>query len=399
MSESQKDPLEVNPSEELENADKPMEAEAPEENRDPADEASVEDHNEAAKPAAAAAQPARQPMKAWPWMIVSVIAIVALIVVLVRESSGNSMSAAVGELDGKKITKADLYGELQNTMGDAQLGSTLDNMMTMKLISIEADKTGKTVSDADIDAFVKTIEKQNGFTTDAELEQALSSSGMTLDSFKQTQILPQLELRLIFDQKLAPTDQQLQDYYNKNKDSFATTPEQVKASQIVLKTKAEAEDILSQLKQGADFATLAKEKSIDTNTKDNGGDLGYFGKGQLGDDAVETAAFAAKKGALTDVVQSSIGYVVLKVVDHKEAVIPTYDEAKADVKAKYLDEQINTGASDWIEKAKKELGYKNYLTKEDATTAEPSASASASASPSASPAASASPSASASANP
>jgi len=334
-------------------------------------------------------------------MVVSVIAIIALVVVLVRESSGNSMNAAVGELDGKEITQAELYDELQKTMGDEQLGSTLDNLMTLKLISIEAEKTGKTVSDADVDATMKKLEKQYGFASDADFEQALSSSGMTLESYKASQVIPQLELRLIFEQKAEPTDEQLQEYYNKNKDTFATTPEQVKASQIVLSTKEEAQAVLKQLKEGADFATLAKEKSIDTTTKDNGGDLGSFGKGQLGDDTVETAAFSLKKGELSDVLESSIGYVILKVTDHTTAVIPTYDEAKEDVKAAYLDEQISTGAADWIAQAKKDLGYKNYLTKEDATAPEASPSASPAASASAEPSApaSASPSASASANP
>lgn len=391
MSESQKDPLEVNPSEELENADKPAEQAAPAEQPAVSDEAATEDnHDEAAQPAEAVVQPARQPMKAWPWMVVSVIAIVALIVVLVRESSGNKMNAAVGELDGKKVTQAELYDELQKTMGDQQLGSTLDNLMTMKLISIEADKTGKKVSDADVDATVKKLEKQYGFATDADFESALSSSGMTLESYKEQQVLPQLELRLIFEQKAEPTDAQLQDYYNKNKDKFATTPEQVTASQIVTKTKEEAQAVLQQLKQGADFATLAKEKSIDTTTKDNGGSLGTFGKGQLGDDTVETAAFALKKDELSDVIQSSVGYVVLKVTGHTTPVIPSYDEAKADVKATYLDEQISTGATDWIAQAKKDLGYKNYLTKEDATTPEASPSASPAASAPAEPSASAS---------
>jgi foldase protein PrsA len=210
---------------------------------------------------------------------------------------------------------------------------------------------------------------------------------MTLDAFKE-QVIPQLELRLIFDKMLAPTEDDLKAYYEKNKESFGT-PEQVKASHILLKTKAEAEEVLQQLKQGADFATLAKEKSIDTGSKDNGGDLGYFGKGVM-NEQFEKAAFALKKGELSGVVESPNGFHIIKVTDHKDAVIPAYEDVKTEVKNKYLDEKINEGVSDWLAKTKKELGYKNFLTKEDATQAVESPAPSASASPSASPSASAS---------
>lgn len=391
----QKDPLRNNTSEPSESSDKPEELEA-----------AAEEHETAAEPKTEAAsdnapaQPAK-PMKAWPWMAISFIAIVALIVVLVRESGGGGMNKAVGEVGGVKITQSQLYADLEKT-SKSQLGQQLDSLLLVKMVDAAADKAGIQLTDADMNETMKQLMKQYGFNTEDEFSQALTSSGTTLEDFKEQSVKPQAEIEKIFEANLKPTDEQLKDYYEKNKANFATTPEQVKASHILVKTKEEAEAILKQLKQGADFATLAKEKSTDTATKDNGGDLGYFGRNQM-EAAFETAAFSLKKGELSDVVQTQYGYHIIKVIDHKDAAIPSYDEAKADVKYQYLNEKINEGFNDWLTKTKKDLGYKNYLTEEDASAAEesPAPSATASSSPAASEPASGSPSASpsASANP
>ncbi|MBB6730502.1 peptidylprolyl isomerase [Cohnella zeiphila] len=411
MSEENKDPLQAVPSDERPESDKPEEnVEIEEERSAPVEEAPK------AKPAPAAVRPApAKPAasgggnKSWPWIAIAVIAIAALIFVLVRDSGGNSMNKAVGELDGKSITQADLYNEMVKTTGEAQMGQQLDQIMMFKVISNEAGKTGGQVTDADVDAYIADIKKKNNFTTDDQFSQALASSGMTLDQFKE-QTRPQLELRLIFAKKLNPSEDDLKAYFDKNKDNYGT-PEQVRASHILLQTKEEAEAVLKQLKQGADFATLAKEKSIDTGSKDNGGDLGFFGKGVM-NEQFETAAFALKTGEMSDVVQSPNGYHIIKLTDRKEAVAANYDDVKDQVKNDYLDEKINEGFSDWFTEAKKTEGYKNFLTQEDATTATetppadsvpsesaaPSGSASSDSSASASPSASSSPSASPSAS-
>ncbi|MBB6635507.1 peptidylprolyl isomerase [Cohnella thailandensis] len=395
MSEFRKEPDELNPADEKLDADKPAEELTPAARfDDSATESNADyDENEAteqekeAKPAAAPV--AKAP---WPWIAIAVIAVIALIVVLVRDTGGAG-GEAVGELNGKKITKAELMDELIKQSGEATIGSQLDQVMMYEVIDAEYEKTGKKVNDADVDAYIKNIREQNGITSDEQFESVLASSGMTVESFREN-VLPQLKLRLIFENKQAPTEDELKAYYEENKDSFGT-PEQVRASHILLSTKEEAEAVLKQLKEGADFATLAKEKSIDTVSAENGGDLDYFGKGQMNEE-FETAAFALKVGELSDVVESPNGYHIIKVADHKDAVTPAYEEVKAEVKNQYLDSKINDGFSDWYEGAKKSNGYKNFLTDEDAAAASPEASEEPSASASASPEASASASASAS---
>src|SRR5215813_5870480 len=109
---------------------------------------------------------------------------------------------------------------------------------------------------------------------------------------------------------VAVTGQQLERYYNDNIQRYAT-PEQVKASHILLKTEGkddaavrkQAEDILAKLKGGADFAELAKKYSEDTGSAVKGGDLDYFGKGQMVSE-FDKVAFSLQPGQMSDLVKT-----------------------------------------------------------------------------------------------
>jgi foldase protein PrsA len=137
--------------------------------------------------------------------------------------------------------------------------------------------------------------------------------------------------------------------------------------------------VLAELKKGADFATLASQKSTDPGSKAKGGDLGYFGKGVM-NPQFETAAFALKKGEMSGVVQSPNGFHIILVTDIKPAVVPTFDSVKDKVKTNYIDSQVQTMAPAWIAKAKTDDHYSNLLIPAPTTTA-PVASAPATSTP------------------
>src|SRR5205823_9773265 len=111
--------------------------------------------------------------------------------------------------------------------------------------------------------------------------------------------------------------------YNDNLEQYST-PEQVRASHILLKTegkddaavKAKAEDILKQAKSGADFGELAKKYSEDDSNAKNGGDLDFFGKGRMVPE-FDRVAFAMEPGQISDLVKTEYGYHIIKLTDKK----------------------------------------------------------------------------------
>lgn len=89
----------------------------------------------------------------------------------------------------------------------------------------------------------------------------------------------------------------------------------VRASHILVKTRTEAEKILDELKKGVSFAKLAEERSICPSRK-RGGDLEFFTRGRMVRE-FEEAAFALKKGAVSDIVKTQFGYHLIKKTDER----------------------------------------------------------------------------------
>ena len=148
----------------------------------------------------------------------------------------------------------------------------------------------------------------------------------------------------------------VQRYYNDNIAQYQT-PEQIRASHILLTTagkdeaavRAQAEDLLKQVRAGADFAALATKFSEDEGSKVNGGDLDYFSRGRMVPE-FEAAAFALPPGQVSDVVKSQFGFHIIKVVDKKPAVTRTFDEVRPQIeeqlKAQRTDQQLTARATE-----------------------------------------------------
>jgi len=123
-----------------------------------------------------------------------------------------------------------------------------------------------------------------------------------------------------------------------DKEQQYATPEQVRASHILLKTqgkddaavKKQAEDLLAKAKSGADFGKLASQYSEDDSSKVKAGDLDFFSKGQMVPE-FDKAAFSLKVGEISDLVKSQYGYHIIKVTDKKAATKKTLDEVRAQI--------------------------------------------------------------------
>ncbi|WNR44885.1 peptidyl-prolyl cis-trans isomerase [Paenibacillus roseipurpureus] len=266
--------------------------------------------------------------------------------------SKSDNAKSVAKVNGVSITSTQLYDALVAS-GGAQ---TLDSMITEELINQESKKAGIELTEADITKELQTVKAS--FGTDEEFNKALTNYNMTLDDLKKS-MKTQVMLKKILEPQVKVTDDDIKKYYDENLETLKT-PEQVQAAHISVATKEEADAILAKLKNGSDFAALAKESSTDTATKDKGGDLGYISAGQV-DPAVEKAAFALQAGGLSSAVQTTTGYDIVKVTNHKAATTPTLEEKKESIKEKLVDEQISTLSQAWISQKKSEAKIENSL--------------------------------------
>jgi len=158
--------------------------------------------------------------------------------------------------------------------------------------------------------------------------------------------------------------------YNSSIEQYST-PEQVRASHILLKTegkddavvKAKAEDVLKQAKaSGADFAALAKKYSEDEQSAKNGGDLDYFGKGRMVPE-FDQAVFAMEPGQITDLVKTQYGYHIIKLVDKKAATTRSLAEVRQQINDQLAYERAQAQAADLSETLSKQISKPADLDK------------------------------------
>ncbi len=150
----------------------------------------------------------------------------------------------------------------------------------------------------------------------------------------EDRLLEQAYLQQAIEKRL--TDRALRDRYESTVKSFPTS-EEVRARHILVKTEAEAVAIIAEISGGADFGKLAAEKSIGPS-KTRGGDLDYFGRGQMVK-SFEDAAFALEKGAVTEKpVQSQFGWHVIKVEDKRQSKPPSFEDAREQITQKMSQE-------------------------------------------------------------
>ena len=157
--------------------------------------------------------------------------------------------------------------------------------------------------------------------------------------------------------------------YNSNIEQY-TTPEQIRASHILLKTegkddaavKAKAEELDKQAKAGADFAELARKNSEDEGSAKNGGDLDFFGRGRMVPE-FEQVAFSMQPGQVSDVVKSSLGYHIIKLTDKKPGSTRSLAELRPQLTEELANDRAQTQAGEIAQNLEKQISKPADLDK------------------------------------
>ncbi len=171
-----------------------------------------------------------------------------------------------------------------------------------------------------------------------------------VEEFKKMTLLS-LVLKKEIEEKVQVSDEDAQDFYNKNQDKF-NKGEEISASHILVDTEKEAKDILARLKKGENFAKLAMALSKDKGSAAKGGDLGFFTRGRMVPE-FEEAAFSLKPGEISAPLKTQFGYHIIKVTERKAGAIVPFEEAKATVKRQLLSEKQKSAFDAYVEGLKK----------------------------------------------
>jgi len=224
----------------------------------------------------------------------------------------------------------------------------IEQFIDRTLLQGETKRLDIAVDAAQIDAVMARAAESlpDGVT----LEQALSMQGMSLDQLR-ADIESNERIRVLYESKTAGlepvTDAQIEAFYAENTDSF-TSGESREASHILIAcdekadeaaratAKAEADAVLKQLQEGADFGEVALAKSS-CPSKNNGGALGSFERGRMAP-AFEEAAFGQELGEIGPVVETPFGYHVIKVTAKQDAGVRSLEDASADIRGHLMNQ-------------------------------------------------------------
>lgn len=312
------------------------------------------------------------------WLVMILIAVMSLVFIAIPAFAAEKKipDGVVATVNGAVITQNDFDREMQRaksqlartgkTMNESQLADVkkqvLQTLINRELLYQESQKKGIKVDNKEVDkqfdALRKRFPNEKAFNavlkreklTEADLKSQLRK-GLAIQQFVETN----------FVQKVKIPQQEVKDFYKNNPNMFKN-PEQVKASHILIKVDAKADpskkdqaykkikEIQKKLKDGQDFATLAKEYSEGpSNVK--GGDLGYFRRGQMVK-PFESVAFSLKPGEVSDIVETRFGYHLIKLVDKKPESTVSYAEAEKNITQYLKQEKATKELKTYIEKIK-----------------------------------------------
>ena len=250
--------------------------------------------------------------------------------------------------------------DIIENIGMSQLSKTATSMIIQKVL---LDKYKDKLNDKIIEEQLQKAQEQYGGKD--KFDQLLKQQGFTLDKYKDG-LKVKAAQTLLINEFAGTTDDKLKEKYEESK-------HQHHLAHILINVKSEsspnglsdedakkkAEEILKKIKDGGDFATLAKENSNDTANASNGGDLGWSSvKDNSFVKEFKDAAYKLKKDQVSDVVKTSFGYHIIKVLDEKDF---SFDELKATIGEKLAEESVKNDPA-IVSKALKKL-FEEYNVK------------------------------------
>ena len=263
-------------------------------------------------------------------------------------------------------------GRFPNDLERSQIKKqVLENLIARELLYQESQKKGIKVDQKEIDAQLTALKGR--FPSEVEFKNALSTMNLTEAELK-FQFERDLAIRKLLDDQIggksAVSEKESRAYYDSNLESFKK-PEQVRASHILIKVdpgadeakKAEArtkiESLQAKLKNGEDFGALAKEYS-EGPSGPKGGDLGFFGRGQMVKPFEETA-FTMKPGQVSGMVETRFGYHLIMVTERTPESTLSYEEVKDRLEQYLKQQKVQEAIAAYVETLKGKAKIERFV--------------------------------------
>lgn len=239
----------------------------------------------------------------------------------------------------------------------------LDQLVSAELLYQAGQKLE--IKDLDKQVEEKISQGKKRFPTEQDFEKKIKELGMTendLREYTRRDIVISNFVQQNFASKITVSEEDSKKFYDQNADKFKQ-PESVRASHVLIgvdskatdddkkKAREKIETVRRALAGGADFSKMAKENST-CPSRQQGGDLGYFGKGQMVP-AFEQVAFSLKPGEISDVVETQFGYHIIKVMDKKEASTVPFKDAKPRIDDYLKGQKLTTAVTAYLDETRK----------------------------------------------
>lgn len=289
--------------------------------------------------------------------------------------AGEVLEEVVAKVNDDVITKSELdereqqvLAELYRTYTGPELdarvaeakGMLLQRMIDDKVLLHRAQKLFDMSKVGDM--YLRMFKEQQKLT-DAELEKALASEGITAEELKRRLVemsAPAEVVRFEVSDRIAVGDKDVEKYYAAHPDEF-NVPAKATVREIVLLAdgdakaarRAEADAVRARAAApGADFAAIASEVS-DAGTKSQGGLLGTVTKGDLAT-LLDEAAFSVPVGEVSPVLEAPYGFHILRVDERTDARVKSLDEVRDGIRQKLANEQFDAGYDAFMVRARAE---------------------------------------------
>ncbi len=280
-----------------------------------------------------------------------------------RDKAGEA-DEVIATVDGSTVTLAEYKSAFEKLKSQLPKGDSLDpegintlkmnllnQLIEKKILMAESGKLGITVSEAEIN---DQINKIVGEYPDSDtFNSRMKEENIDIPSWKKEieyQIMLDKLVKAVAGSDIVVTPEEVRKYYDEHLDQY-NYPTRVRAFQIMLETKEQAQTILDEIKGGADFSELAKTYSISPDSE-KGGDLGFFSEDEMPPSF--SVVFTMKPGDLSGVVESEYGFHLFKIIDRREAKMLSLEEARPEIeeKLKRLKSEEKYGA--WFEQIRKD---------------------------------------------